>query len=151
MREILEPDTGKAFEFRNREADVLRLFRPRSSALGKTFEGSKPARVKTFRAAKRDYTGAKAFAQTRAARESAAVYPAETSRVIPNTQTTVPAGRIESGPAASAARGEFPSRAWPFSRTAEVRGTRQTVLDQQYGTQPALTVDQVRELLNKNK
>ncbi len=150
MQQILEPDTGRAFEFRNREAKILSIVRP-WKARTKKFADVKPTRTKTFLQTRRAAVGEKNYSGLRKARDSTAAYPAETTRMLEESNKAVATDQIESRSAPTAGRGEFRGRTYPFVRMAEIRGTRQAALDLQYEKQPALTVDEVRELLNKNK
>lgn len=150
MREILEPDLGRASEFRDRKADLARLFRPREG-LQRSFEGAKPARTRTFPFSRRAALADRTFGGARTARDAEAVFGTETGRVIPRVNDRVPARRINPAPAREAGRGAAHVREFPFIRSAEPRGTRQEALDQQSGPRPALTIDEVRELLNKDR
>jgi hypothetical protein len=73
----------------------------------------------------------------------------KTDRVIPNVGKAYSTKEVDVNSARESSKA-FGSRDFPFVKKTELRGKSQESLDARYKSEP-MTIDQVRELLNKNK
>ncbi len=149
MREILVP-TARASEFSGKTFDPEKSVTTKR-ARTKTFETEKKARVRPFAFLRRSRYAEGDGARTKASIVAEKTFSTKASSAPDKRSALAERAPVSVEPAREEGHDARTTREYPFLKKTEPRGSRQDTLDAQFERAPALTIDQVRELLNKPK